>query len=299
MYEAFFGLREKPFHVTADPAFLYPSHQHEEAMAHLMYGIRERLGFLMITGEVGTGKTTLAKALIEKLKQPTKTALILNPALSGTQLLRAILLDFGLGSTTGTAGDPPKRLGSTRGELLQTVEQFLLGLADTNGVGVLIIDEAQALSPATLEQVRLLSNVETPKAKLLQIILIGQPELAQHLKKDARLRALHERIAVRYHIQPLSETEVADYIDHRLKIAGSTGIVQFTPEAISSIAQLSGGIPRRINLLCDQALVAGFVHESTTIDPTLVGTAQGALPAAPEPVATGDHANTSMQGANP
>ena len=258
MYEAFFGFREKPFHVTADPSFLYPSREHQEAMAHLIYGIRERLGFLMVTGEVGTGKTTLVKTLIGRLEQPIRTALVLNPTLSAAELLRTVLKDFGLEAR------------GTRSELLVTLEEFLVQQAEADGTSVLIIDEAQALSVGTLEQVRLLSNVETAKRKLLQIILVGQPELDQRLAADSRLRALQQRIAVRYRIQPLKQEEVAEYIRHRLEAAGAERTTGFTEEAVARIARKSGGVPRRINLLCDQALVAGFVRESQTIDETMV-----------------------------
>ena len=258
MYETHYGLQEKPFPTTADPSFLFLSRHHEEAMAHLLYGIRERLGFLMITGEVGTGKTTLAKALVEKLEAPAKSALILNPTLSGKELLVSILQDFG--STPN---------GSTRGQLLATMERFLLKIAQAGSVGVLIVDEAQALMTGTLEQIRLLSNVETPKAKLLQIVLVGQPELSERLAKNHRLRALNQRIAIRYQIKPLAEKEVALYIEHRLRKAGRENPL-FTEGAITAIAKASDGIPRRINLLCDRALLAGFVREVKTIDETVV-----------------------------
>lgn len=259
MYEAFYGFREKPFHVTADPSFLYPSRQHQEALAHLLYGIRERLGFVLITGEVGTGKTTLCKALLNELRGPAQTALILQPTLSPAQLLRAILRDFGQEMGRGS-----------RGELLQVIERFVIQQAEAGHTCVVILDEAQGLSAGSLEQVRLLSNVETQKAKLLQIVLIGQPELSQRLCSDERLRALDQRIAVRYRIQPLEEPEVSAYIQHRLRIAGAPPEVRFTEAAIALIACSSNGVPRRINLLCDQALLAGFVKESRTIDEPLV-----------------------------
>ena len=271
MYEDFYGFRERPFHVTADPAFIYPSQHHQEAMAHLTYGIQQRLGFLVITGEVGTGKTTLAKALVEQLQAPTKTALILNPALSASQLLRAILRDFG-GQQNGHS-----KVSTMRGQLLEAIERFLLEQADLGAAVVLIIDEAQALSTSALENVRLLSNVETPKAKLLQIVLVGQPELDQRLNADPRLRALRQRIAIRYHIPPLDENEVAAYIQHRIQIAGAKHAPRFTGEAITSIARTSQGIPGRINRICDQALLAGFIRESYVIDETMVKEGQTSI----------------------
>lgn len=281
MYQEFYGFREKPFHVTADPSFLYPSRHHQEAMAHLLYGIRERLGFLMITGEVGTGKTTLAKVLLLRLEGPTRTALVLNPLLSGTELLRAIARDFGL-FQEGQEGEgirPP----SSRGGLLIALEQFLLRNAASGGTAVLVVDEAQALSAATLEQVRLLSNVETAKQKLLQIVLIGQPELAHRLAGEPRLRALAGRIAVQYEIRPLEESEVGEYVEHRLRTAAGERGPYFTPEAVRAVARISGGIPRRINLLCDQALVVGFVRESREITGQMVEEANGRAPSEEAP----------------
>jgi general secretion pathway protein A len=263
MYEAFYGFREKPFHVTADPSFLYPSHHHQEAMAHLTYGIQQRLGFLVITGEVGTGKTTLAKTLLNQMPDSTRTALVLNPALSATQLLLAIARDFVILPREETKS-------YSRGQLIGLIETFLLKEASLGRCAVLIIDEAQALSTSALEQVRLLSAVETPKAKLLQIVLVGQQELSQRLTTDSRLRALNDRVAVRYHIQPLTTQEVGEYIAHRLAVAGAVRSLRFTEGAAAMIARLSSGVPRRVNRLCDQALLAGFIEESFTIDERIV-----------------------------
>lgn len=279
MYETFYGFREKPFHVTADPAFLYPSRQHREALAHLLYGIRERLGFILILGEVGTGKTTLAKTLIQKLTGPTQTALILNPTLNGTQLLRAVLRDF---QDPNHPEEEPRWQTFSRGELLIAAERLLLRQAGRNGTAVLILDEAQTLSAAALEQIRLLSNIETDKAKLLQIVLIGQPELGQRLSRETRLRALQQRIMVRYHIQPLDLAEISAYIRHRLEVAGSQGKPYFTEGAIARVAEASRGIPRQINQLCDQALVAGFVRESLEIGESMVEEALAVVAPNPE-----------------
>ncbi len=261
MYEAFYGFHEKPFHVTADPGFLYPSRDHREALSHLLYGIRQRLGFIMITGEVGTGKTSLAKALVAQMGGATRTALILNPGLWGNHLLRTILNDFNGRPCSDQAG---------QGEWINSIEQLLLKQAENGGTAVLILDEAQTMNTDTLEQIRLLSNVETAKMKLLQIILLGQPELTQRLREEPRLRPLQERIAVRYQIQPLDEKEVAAYITHRLRAAGAKWLSLFSPEAVARITRESGGIPRRINWICDHALLAGFVQDSKWIDERLV-----------------------------
>ena len=258
MYEAFYGFRESPFHVTADPAFLFPSRHHREALDHLQYGIRQRLGFIEVTGEVGSGKTTVVKALLSQLPHHVSTSLILNPVLSDLQLLAAIVKDFGL--------DPPR----TRVALMASLNQFLLEQRGRGRVAVLIIDEAQTLAPRTLEQVRQLSNLETPKEKLLQIILVGQPELSAKLLNPL-LRPLRQRIAIRCHLQPLTVAEVGDYIAHRLRVAGALpNRPAFTAEAVDAITQYSRGLPRAVNHVCDKALLAGYVHESITIDLPMV-----------------------------
>lgn len=259
MYEQFFGLKEKPFNVTSDPAFLFFSRRHKEAFSHLLYGINERKGFLEITGEIGTGKTTLCKALLNSLNRETRTTLILNPDLSKLQLLQAILQDLGINSEKNTAI-----------ELINKLNAFLIQQLSLGNNVVLIIDEAQNLRPALLEQVRLLSNLETTKEKLLQIVLVGQPELRERLRSP-QLRQLRQRISVRYHILPLEETEVSTYINHRLSVAGDhKGTIHFQEDALQEIYKYSTGIPRVINILCDKILLAAFVQESRSITKSLV-----------------------------
>jgi general secretion pathway protein A len=248
MYDQFYGFREPPFNITPDPRFLFFSDRHREAYNHILFGIRERKGFIQITGEVGAGKTTLCRALLEELGPSYVTALILNPCLNPTQLLRSILTELGL--------EPGK---ADRATCLAMLNRFLLDqLAAGNDV-VLLIDEAQDLSPELLEQVRLLSNLETDQRKLLQIVLIGQPELREKLN-DRSLRQLRQRITVRYHLTPLSRPEIERYIQHRLQVVGANGRPAFTSWAIRSIFRYSGGIPRLVNAVCDKALLAGFVE---------------------------------------
>ena len=258
MYLKFYGLKEKPFTVTADPNFLYLSKKHKEAISHMLYGIQERMGFLEITGEVGAGKTTLCKALLNSLDERTKSAFILNGNLSELQLLQAILEDLGL---------HPKRKNKIT--MLNELNKFLLDqLRHKNNV-VLIINEAQNLRPNLLEQIRLLSNLETEKEKLLQIVLVGQPELKQKLA-SRELVQLRQRIAIRYHILPLSKDEVKAYISHRLKVAGLDGNDLFQEDSIDDIFRFSGGIPRLINIICDKAMLAGYALDKKIIDSNMV-----------------------------
>jgi len=254
MYHNYYGLKENPFNVTSDPAFLYLSKSHKEALSHLLYGIREKKGFLEITGEIGAGKTTLCKALLNQLGENAKTAFILNSALSETQLLESIVEDFGI---------PVIR--RTKVSLMRQLNNFLIEELKKKSTVVLVLDEAQNMRSSTLEGIRLLSNLETDKEKLFQIILVGQPELRRKLNSPALLQ-LRQRIGIRFHINPLPEEEVSPYIYHRLKVAGSEGNVLFTEGAIKRIFEYSGGIPRLINLVCDKALLAGFVMERRTID---------------------------------
>ena len=258
MYEQYFGLKEKPFNVTADPAFLFFSRRHTEAFSHLMYGIKERKGFLEITGEIGTGKTTLCKGLLNSLNKDTKSALILNPDLSKFQLLKAIAQDLGI--------TLEKKSG---GSLLAKLNEFLIEQLTRRNNVVLIIDEAQNLRTSLLEQIRLLSNLETEKEKLLQIVLVGQPELREKLRSP-KLRQLRQRISVRYHIYPLDKDEIDKYIRHRLSVAGAVNSVKFSKKAVEEIYGYSQGIPRLINILCDKALLAAYVCESKSISQEII-----------------------------
>jgi general secretion pathway protein A len=248
MYNQYYGFRESPFNITPDPRFLFFSDRHREAYNHILFGIRERKGFIQVTGEVGAGKTTLCRALLDELGSGYITALILNPCLNPTQLLRTILTELGL---------QPGR--ADRVACLEMLNRFLLEQLEAGRDVVLLIDEAQDLAPELLEQVRLLSNLETDQRKLLQIVLIGQPELREKLN-DRGLRQLRQRITVRYHLTPLSRQEVERYVQHRLEVVGANGRPSFTPWAIRSVFRYSGGIPRLINAVCDKALLAGFVE---------------------------------------
>lgn len=262
MYLDYFHLNEHPFSLTPDPKYLYFALTHREACEHVLYGIRSRKGFITLTGECGCGKSTICRAVLERLGPDTKTALILNPVLDGLQLLRAILADFGV-----------KAEGEDRFTLLQALNKFLLKQAEAGVNVVLIIDEAQDLPAQTLEEVRLLSNLETTQQKLLQIVLSGQPELKERLA-DPSLRQLRQRITVRYHIKPLEPSEVGAYIEHRLKTAGATDELHFTEDAIERVVRYSKGVPRLVNAICDYALMAGFTADTFEIDADCVARAE-------------------------
>lgn len=254
MYEKYFYLKEKPFNVTPDPRFLYLSAKHREAIDLLSFGITERKGFIVLTGEVGTGKTTLLRALLERLPEKVETALILNPLLSDTELLKTIIRDFGI-----DAGPDPSRADIDR------LNEFLIKVNSDGGNAVVIIDEAQHLSPTALEMLRLLSNLETDREKLLQIVMAGQPELRDMLNMP-ELRQLNQRIIVRYHLMPLDRDETSAYIQSRLFVAGGSGTVGFTEEAITKVFEKTNGIPRMINITCDRALLHAFISEKKVVD---------------------------------
>src|ERR1700689_1322494 len=258
MYKDFYKFKESPFSTTSDPDFFFPSSRHEEAFSHLAYGINSRRGIVVITGEIGTGKTTLCRTLLNRLDKSVKTALILNPNFSDLQLLQMIINDLGI-----------SYVKKTKLDLVGAISLFLIDETAQGNNVVVIIDECQSLNVRQLEQIRLLSNLETEKEKLLQIILVGQPELSEKLKNPA-LRQLTQRVTVRYHILPLQKDEIERYINHRLKIAGADPRLQFTPQAIKTVYEFSNGTPRVINIICDRALLAGFARETFTIDHSLV-----------------------------
>ncbi len=261
MYLDFYGLKEPPFNITPNPRYLFYSAKHREALNYLLYGIRERKGFVQLTGEVGAGKTTLCRALLEQLGNNYSTALILNPVLNGEQLLKAIAMEFGLTVA-----------GLDQLETVAEINTFLLRQMEQGRESVLIIDEAQNLSDQLLEQVRLLSNLETDDQKLLQIVLMGQPELRDRLNHPG-LRQLRQRITVRFHLAPLKQLELSQYVQHRLQISGAKGAPFFTWPALWRIFSYSKGIPRLVNALCDKCLLAGFVQQSERITFGLVGRA--------------------------
>ncbi|MFC1548529.1 ExeA family protein [Candidatus Omnitrophota bacterium] len=258
MYLDFFGLKENPFNVTSDPDFLYLSHTHKEALDHLIYGIKARKGFIEITGEIGAGKTTLCRALINRLDEKTKTSLIFNSNLPETQLLEAIVTDFGI--------TPTRR---SKVALVKYLNEYLLEQLSTGNNTVLIIDEAQNLRSTTLETIRMLSNLETNKEKLLQIVLVGQPQLKDKLNSP-KLEQLRQRISVRFHVRALERNEIEGYIYHRIAVAGASETINFFPETCEQIYSYSNGIPRMINIICDKALLLGYVRETRLIGPEII-----------------------------
>ncbi len=258
MYNDFYKFKESPFSITSDPDFFFSSSRHQEAFEHLTYGIGSRKGIIVITGEIGTGKTTLCRTLLNRLDKSVKTALILNPNFSDLQLLQMIINDLEIRYTKKTKLD-----------LVGAISLFLIEESTKGHNVAVIIDECQNLNIRQLEQIRLLSNLETEKEKLLQIILVGQPELGEKLEKP-QLRQLTQRVTVRYHILPLQKYEIENYINHRLKVAGGDPQLHFTPQAIDDIFAVSQGTPRVINILCDRALLAGFAKGTFTIDRSLI-----------------------------
>jgi len=260
MYLTFFGLNEKPFAITPDPRYLYLSERHGEALAHLMYGINEAGGFVQLTGEVGTGKTTIVRSLLAQTPKNAEIALILNPRMTAPEFLLTICEELGIGVQDAAPGSLK--------DLVDILSDYLLRAHAAGKRVVLVVDEAQNLSPDVLEQVRLLTNLETNTQKLLQIILIGQPELRELLSRN-ELRQLAQRITGRYHLNPLSHEESAAYVLHRLRVAGAT-TDSFAPAALNEVFRLSQGVPRVINVICDRALLGAYSLDRHRVTANLV-----------------------------
>ncbi len=260
MYLSFFGLNEKPFAITPDPRYLYLSERHAEALAHLLYGINEAGGFVQLTGEVGTGKTTIVRSLLAQTPKNAEIALILNPRMTAPEFLLTICEELGIG-VPDTATESLK-------DLVDILSGYLLRAHAGGRRVVVVVDEAQNLAPTVLEQVRLLTNLETNTRKLLQIILIGQPELRELLARN-ELRQLAQRITGRYHLNPLTNEETAAYVRHRLRVAGATSDI-FSPPALAEVHRLAGGVPRVINVVCDRALLGAYSMDRHRVTASLV-----------------------------
>ena len=254
MYREHFGLMKRPFEMTPDPAFLYLGEAHREGLATLVYGIRSGKGFVMLTGEVGTGKTTLLHALLNQLESTTSWAFIFNPRLEALDFFHMLFSELGIEGHCETKSD-----------YLLKLNDFLSERLERNEPTVLIVDEAQNLTPEMLEEIRLLSNLETPTSKLIQIMLVGQPELKEMLARP-ELRQLRQRIALRHHLRPFDERETGDYVDERLRRAGYEGKSIFTRKAIRELYAMTGGTPRLINVVCDGALLLGYSRDQATLD---------------------------------
>jgi general secretion pathway protein A len=258
MYREHYGLVRLPFEMTPDPAMLYLGESHREGLATLVYGVQAGKGFVVITGEVGTGKTTLLHALLGQLDSGTASAFIFNPKLEPLDFFRLLFDEYGI-----------EHECRTKAEYLLTLNHFLIERLSRNEKTLLIIDEAQALPPEMLEEVRLLSNLETPTSKLLQIMLVGQPELSEVLARP-ELRQLRQRVVLRHNLRPFDERELSDYIDERLTLAGYTGKGIFKGAARREIHRVTGGVPRLVNIVCDGALLAGYARGVTTLSADVI-----------------------------
>ena len=276
MYCAYYGLVRRPFEMTPDPAFLYLGETHREGLATLVYGVQSGKGFVLLTGEVGTGKTTLLHALLGQLEADTASAFLFNPRLEPLDFFRVLLDEYGIEVEC-----------RTKAEYLLTLNAFLIERLGKNLKTVLIIDEAQTLSPEMLEEVRLLSNLETPTSKLLQIVLVGQPELVDILARP-ELRHLRQRIVLRHQLRPFDERESDAYIDERLALAGYTGKGIFNRGARREIHAVTGGVPRLVNVVCDGALLLGYSRQLAAIDASAVREVAADLQLVSVPRGTGD-----------
>ena len=253
MYHSYYGLVQSPFEMTPDPAFLYLGDTHREGLATLVYGVQARKGFVLLTGEIGTGKTTLLHSLLAQLDRETLSAFIFNPRLEPLDFFRVLFDEFGI-----------EERCNTKGEYLLALNRFLIGRLEQDLTTLLIVDEAQTLSPEMLEEIRLLSNLETPTSKLIQILLVGQPELWEMLA-DPSLRQLRQRIVLRHQLRPFTEEETAAYVQERLRLAGYTGKGIFKAAALRRIHAVASGTPRLVNIVCDSALLLGFAREKETL----------------------------------
>ena len=259
MYKEYFGLKEDPFSIAPDPQFLYMSDRHREALAHLIYGMKADSGFVLLTGEVGTGKTTVCRCLLGQIPENSEIAFILNPKLSVVELLATICDELEISYPEGN---------SSVKVFIDLINIYLLNAHGQGKHTVLIIDEAQNLSVDVLEQIRLLTNLETDKRKLLQVIMLGQPELNLMLERS-ELRQLAQRVTARYHLEPLSKDEIEGYLSHRLAVAGVERPL-FPVKTVNKLYSLTGGVPRVINLLCDRALLGAYVKGQNVVSPTLL-----------------------------
>jgi general secretion pathway protein A len=266
MYASFFGLKHEPFSIAPDPRYLFMSERHREALAHLLYGVNSGGGFVLLSGEIGAGKTTVCRCFLEQIPRRCNVAYIFNPKLTVIELLKSVCEEFGI--------PQPGDGASTVKHYLDPLNEFLLRTHAVGQNNVLIIDEAQMLSAEVLEQLRLLTNLETNERKLLQIVLIGQPELRDLLARP-ELEQLAQRVIARYHLGALTETETEAYIRHRLAVAGMTTAMPFDAKAIALIHQLSRGVPRRINLLCDRSLLGAYASSKPVVDRAIVEKAAG------------------------
>lgn len=268
MYEAFFGLKEKPFRMTPDTRYFFPSTKHMDALNHMVYAIEERRGFVVITGEIGSGKTTLSRMLFQRLDPTTRTAIIRNTHLTAKDLISIVLEELEI----------PYRPGITKTQMIGLLNEFLIEQLRSNCNVVVLIDEAQNLTPTVLEEVRMLSNLETETEKLIQIILMGQPELQSKLWYKG-LEQLRQRVTIHYHLTSLNPEETSTYILHRMHIAGANGTPIFLPDALARVYECTKGVPRLVNSVCDRALLTGYVADSKTITALIIDEAAGELPA--------------------
>jgi general secretion pathway protein A len=267
VYEEYYGFTENPFSLTPDPKYLFRSETHANAHELLQHAVRHREGFVVVTGDIGTGKTTLCRALVQQIARNTFSALVLNPFLSEEDLLKSILQDFGVVSREDVKRG--RLEGVTKQELIETIYDFLLYLLPLGASAVLIIDEAQNLPIPVLEQIRILSNLETDMDKLLQIVLVGQLNL-HPLLKAPQMRQLDQRLSIRYQLRPLSRDEVAAYVSHRLNLAGGAASIVFQPKALDLLHRRSGGIPRLVNLVCEGSLLTAYSARTNRVSPEMV-----------------------------